>query len=68
MISTATDGTSNEESISDTNNKIEKVTDTTTNHVKKIEDILSFKISQSLFPLLKPFKEFPRKGIRSSKL
>lgn len=36
--------------------------------IKKIDDVTSFKISQSLYPLLKPFKEFPKKGIRSSKL
>lgn len=69
MISTATDGTSIEENISDSNNKIKNITDTPANQeVKKIDDILAFKISQSLYPLLKPFKEFPRKGIRSSKL
>lgn len=69
MISTATDGISIEENISDSNNKIKKITDTPANQeVKKIDDILSFKISQSLYPLLKPFKKFPRKGIRSSKL
>ncbi|KAM0735141.1 Insulin-degrading enzyme [Formica fusca] len=69
VISMVTDGISIEESISDSNNKIEKVIDIPANQeVKKIDDILSFKISQSLYPLSKPFKEFPRKGVRSSKL
>lgn len=35
---------------------------------KKIDDIISFKISQSLYPLLKPFSDIPRKGAHSSKL
>lgn len=70
MISTITSGTSIEESISDSNNKIEKIIDIipVNQEVKKIDDILSFKIGQSLYPLSKPFKEFPRKGVRSSKL
>ncbi|XP_011268023.1 insulin-degrading enzyme isoform X2 [Camponotus floridanus] len=67
VISTATDDTSIEENISDSNDK--NIIDKPANQeVKKIDDILAFKISQSLYPLLKPFKEFPRKGIRSSKL
>lgn len=37
--------------------------------IKKIDNILSFKLSQSLYPLLEPYvHEFPRKGIHSSKL
>ncbi|KAL6254449.1 hypothetical protein P5V15_014497 [Pogonomyrmex californicus] len=36
--------------------------------VKKIDDIMSFKTSQTLYPLLKPFNEYPRKGICHSKL
>lgn len=35
---------------------------------KKIDDIISFKISQCLYPLLKPFSDIPRKGAHSSKL
>ncbi|XP_015602966.1 insulin-degrading enzyme isoform X2 [Cephus cinctus] len=31
----------------------------------KIDDVLSFKASQSLYPLLKPFINVPRKGTRS---
>ncbi|XP_012215276.2 insulin-degrading enzyme isoform X1 [Linepithema humile] len=69
VISTATGGTSMEESTTNSDTEIEKVADTLANgEIKKIEDILSFKIGQSLYPLLKPFKEYPRKGIRSSKL
>jgi len=41
---------------------------TTCKEVKKIDDVLTFKISQSLYPLSEPFNEYPRKGIRSSKL
>ncbi|KAL6438860.1 hypothetical protein ACFW04_003738 [Cataglyphis niger] len=69
VISTITNDTSIEEKISDSNNKIKKIIDIPANQeVKKIDDILSFKNSQSLYPLSKPFKEFPRKGVRSSKL
>ncbi|XP_076160592.1 insulin degrading metalloproteinase isoform X2 [Ptiloglossa arizonensis] len=35
---------------------------------KKIDDITAFKISQSLHPLPKPFKNVPRKGAHFSKL
>nr|XP_031836448.1 insulin-degrading enzyme isoform X1 [Nomia melanderi] len=35
---------------------------------KKIHDITEFRISQSLYPLLKPFNNIPRKGLLSSKL
>jgi len=50
-------------------NTIEKTADSTDEEVKKIDDILSFKNSQSLYPLVKPLeKYFLRKGVRSSKL
>ncbi|KAG5318579.1 IDE enzyme, partial [Pseudoatta argentina] len=51
-------------------NTIEKTADLSTDEeVKKIDDILSFKNSQSLYPLVKPLeKYFLRKGVRSSKL
>lgn len=68
MISTATGGTSMEESATSSDTEIEKIADTSAGKIKKIEDILSFKIGQSLYPLVKPFNEYPRKGIRSSKL
>ncbi|XP_039310540.1 insulin-degrading enzyme isoform X2 [Solenopsis invicta] len=47
-----------------------EITDlSTSEEVKKIDDIISFKNSQPLYPLIKPFETyFPRKGIRSSKL
>ncbi|XP_076624911.1 insulin degrading metalloproteinase isoform X1 [Colletes latitarsis] len=35
---------------------------------KKIDDIMAFKISQSLYPLVKPPNNIPRKGAHSSKL
>lgn len=41
---------------------------TNANGYKRINDIMTFKISQSLFPLLKPFNDVPRKGAHSSKL
>ncbi|EZA60071.1 insulin-degrading enzyme isoform X2 [Ooceraea biroi] len=66
VISTATNGTEDELGL---NNEAEEILDTAASEkIKKIDDIMSFKISQSLYPLLKPFNEFPRKGIRSSKL
>lgn len=69
VISTATDDTSVEANALGLNTKTEEVVDTAARkEIKKIDDILAFKISQSLYPLLKPFNEFPRKGIRSSKL
>ncbi|XP_078036268.1 insulin degrading metalloproteinase isoform X2 [Augochlora pura] len=34
----------------------------------KIDDIMAFRVSQSLHPLLKPFSNIPRKGAHSSKL
>ncbi|KAL6254476.1 hypothetical protein P5V15_014529 [Pogonomyrmex californicus] len=36
--------------------------------IKKIDDIMSFKDTQVLYPLLKPFKEYSSKDIFSSKL
>ncbi|KAL6254451.1 hypothetical protein P5V15_014499 [Pogonomyrmex californicus] len=36
--------------------------------VKKIDNIMSFKNNQTLYPLLKPYNKYPRKGIRPSKL
>ncbi|KAL0124001.1 hypothetical protein PUN28_006072 [Cardiocondyla obscurior] len=51
-------------------NTTEKIADSSIDeNVKKIDDIMLFKNSQTLYPLLKPFEQyFPRKGIRSSKL
>ncbi|XP_066587176.1 insulin-degrading enzyme isoform X2 [Prorops nasuta] len=48
--------------------EIEKQVCPANESMKKIDDMVSFKISQSLYPLLKPFKDIPRKGVRSSKL
>ncbi|XP_012541828.2 insulin-degrading enzyme isoform X2 [Monomorium pharaonis] len=46
-----------------------KIADSANEEIKKIDDIMSFKNSQTLYPILKPFeKYFLRKGIRSSKL
>ncbi|XP_018401507.1 PREDICTED: insulin-degrading enzyme-like isoform X1 [Cyphomyrmex costatus] len=65
VISTAT---------STENNSLDNTADKTADlsidkEVKKIDDITSFKNSQSLYPLLKPLeKYFLRKGVRSSKL
>ncbi|XP_077261361.1 insulin-degrading enzyme-like isoform X1 [Temnothorax americanus] len=52
------------------NNTTEEIADSSSEEaVKKIDDIISFKHSQALYPLLKPFeKYFLRKGIRCSKL
>jgi len=50
------------------NNDAEEVNTAACKEVKKIDDILTFKISQSLYPLSEPINEYPRKGIRSSKL
>lgn len=62
VISTAS---SPEKNLPNTTEKVDSLPE----DIKKIEDIMSFKNSQTLYPLLKPFeKYFPRKGIRSSKL
>ncbi|XP_071641491.1 insulin-degrading enzyme-like isoform X2 [Temnothorax longispinosus] len=52
------------------NHTTEEIADSSSEEaVKKIDDIMSFKNSQALYPLLKPFKKyFLRKGIRCSKL
>ncbi|XP_018347273.1 PREDICTED: insulin-degrading enzyme-like [Trachymyrmex septentrionalis] len=59
--------TSSEKSSSDST--IEEIADLSTDEeVKKIDDILSFKNSQSLYPLVKPIEKcFLRKSIRPSK-
>lgn len=63
VVSTATENNSFD------NHIIENFADSSTDEVKKIDDIMSFKNSQTLYPLLQPFeKYFLRKGIRSSKL
>ncbi|XP_043685976.1 insulin-degrading enzyme isoform X1 [Vespula pensylvanica] len=46
----------------------ETLSDATITSIKTIDDIVSFKISQHLYPLLKPFCNIPRKGTCSSKL
>ncbi|CAK9808752.1 Insulin-degrading enzyme [Anthophora quadrimaculata] len=49
----------NKDSESDTTNTVE---------YKVIDDILSFKVSQCLYPLVPPFGDVPRKGVQASKL
>lgn len=49
-------------------NKDETLSNATITSIKTIDDIVSFKISQHLYPLLKPFCNIPRKGTCSSKL
>lgn len=72
VMSTAIDDESNkeEEEIPKLNDKITKFNDVSVNgEVEKINDIVSFKLSQCLYPPLEPYMhEFPRKGIYSSKL
>jgi len=60
--------TSSEKSSSDST--IEEIADLSTDEeVKKIDDILSFKNSQSLYSLVKPLEKcFLRKGVHPSKL
>ncbi|XP_020292220.1 insulin-degrading enzyme isoform X2 [Pseudomyrmex gracilis] len=68
IIST-TDDTPTNDNMYDDDNKTDEISDIPDNEeIKKIDDILSFKLSQSYYPVLKPFNEFPRKGIHSSKL
>lgn len=56
------------ENLTESNEDISSSNETNTTEQKKIDDILSFKISQCLYPLLKPFSDIPRKGTHSSKL
>lgn len=49
----------NEDTESDTTNTVE---------YKVIDDVLSFKVSQCLYPLVPPFGDVPRKGVQASKL
>ncbi|XP_017891518.1 insulin-degrading enzyme isoform X2 [Ceratina calcarata] len=63
ILSTLKDPSSDDATSSDANESMN-----TTIEYKKIDDILSFKTSQCLYPLLKPFTDIPRKGALSSKL
>jgi hypothetical protein len=67
VVSTVND-TSVKENALELNNDAEEINTATCKEVKKIDDILTFKISQSLYPLSELINEYPRKGIRSSKL
>lgn len=59
VVSTAEGGAGLVESVEEKNN------DETNEVPVEIKDIVSFKASQSLYPLLKPFNGIPRKGQRS---
>lgn len=52
----------------ESNKNTEQSNEINTIEYKKIDDILSFKISQNLYSLPKPFTDVPRKGVHSSKL
>ncbi|XP_011305221.1 insulin-degrading enzyme-like, partial [Fopius arisanus] len=62
VISTAEGGAGNEKNIKDNGEKKKKPGATT---ATKITDVIAFKASQSLYPLLKPYNDIPRKGQRS---
>ncbi|XP_076547139.1 insulin degrading metalloproteinase isoform X2 [Osmia lignaria lignaria] len=68
VISTVKDSDSTEENTVESNENVTASNGKDTAAYKKIDDIISFKISQSLYPLLKPFSDIPRKGAHSSKL
>ncbi|XP_048268577.1 insulin-degrading enzyme isoform X2 [Bombus affinis] len=67
VLSTLKDVKLEDENVMESN---EYISSDGTNNIepKKIDDIISFKISQCLYPLLKPFSDIPRKGAHSSKL
>ncbi|KOC65774.1 Insulin-degrading enzyme, partial [Habropoda laboriosa] len=67
VLSTIKDSKSENENAIEPNENIQ-LDETNTIEYKKIDDVLSFKISQCLYPLLKPFSDIPRKGVHSSKL
>ena len=68
VISTVEDSESIEKDIVKPDKNLDTSDTTDTIEHKKIDDILTFKLSQSLYPLLKPFNDIPRKGAHSSKL
>ncbi|XP_011312057.1 insulin-degrading enzyme-like [Fopius arisanus] len=62
VISTAEGGAGDEKNIKDNGEENKKPGATT---ATKITDVIAFKASQSLYPLLKPYNNIPRKGQRS---
>lgn len=68
VISTVEDSESVENDIVKPDKNLDTSDATDTIEHKEIDDILTFKLSQSLYPLLKPFNDIPRKGAHSSKL
>ncbi|CAL7937409.1 unnamed protein product [Xylocopa violacea] len=68
VLSTIKNPQLEDENVVETNGNNESSNAINTIEYKKIDDILSFKISQCLYPLLKPFSDIPRKGAHSSKL
>lgn len=68
ILSTEKDQKLEDESVVEPNENIELPDVTNIIEHKKIDDIMSFKVSQCLYPLMKPFTDIPRKGARSSKL
>ncbi|XP_076245093.1 insulin degrading metalloproteinase isoform X2 [Calliopsis andreniformis] len=68
IVSTVKDGESVEKNSAKVDENIESCDVENVIKHKKIDDIISFRLSQSLYPLLKPFNDIPRKGAHSSKL
>lgn len=68
VISTVEDPESVEKDTFKSDENIESCDIMNTIKYRKIDDIIAFKLSQSLYPLLKPFNDIPRKGAQSSKL
>ena len=68
VLSTLKESKLEDEDVIESNEDISSSNETNIAEQKKIDDILSFKISQCLYPLLKPFSDIPRKGTHSSKL
>ncbi|XP_017766941.1 PREDICTED: insulin-degrading enzyme [Eufriesea mexicana] len=66
VVSTLKDTNSEDEKIIKSEENIADEIDTI--EYKNIDDIMIFKISQCLYPLMKPFTDIPRKGVHSSKL
>lgn len=63
VVSTAEGGAgSSETTVSDTTSTKDESTDKVEEGPVKIKDILQFKSNHSLYPLVKPFNNVPRKG------
>ncbi|XP_012261292.2 insulin-degrading enzyme isoform X2 [Athalia rosae] len=65
VLSTAAGGAGNAETKAAEMDSPSSISETFVNGAYRIHDVMAFKSSQALYPLLKPFIDIPRKGTRS---